>query len=480
MLDFETSDELKSHEVRLFPPIRISSDKEAEQRATAALLAAAKGVSAFGRVIVKHAGGPAGKISCYTEVCFPPFEPDGPRPRPDGIIRSVRGQQAWNALVEVKVGDCPLEQAQFDTYQRLARDHGFDALITISSQAANADGLPPLSIDGRRLRSIPVVHLSWDRLLSEARMLAQQNAVEDPDQEWLLAEWIRYVADPASRIVAPAQLGQHWNEILKASREANLPSAAKYIDELVRAWEDFVNKESLRLRAKLGVDVQPKIPLRDRQDPIARLKRLSTDALERSRLTAEIRIPDAASDVWLELSLQSQVVRFSVDLTGPTEGRQNTRINWLLRQIRGEKIPRDLVIKVDWDRKGLMSQAKVSDAHIDLACLLRDGLNRPVPTDAMPRRFLLEWTRTLQKSRGRSTSPVLEGIANDLETFYGCVLQGLTGYVPAAPRLPKPAAAELTSEASLSRAGLAIAPPLAGPEVVPSDAIIQTAETPPE
>lgn len=476
MLDFENSDELKSHEVRLFPPIRISSDKEAEQRATAALLAAAKGVSTFGRVIVKLAGGPAGKVSCFTEVCFPPFEPDGPRPRPDGVIRSVRGQQTWSALVEVKVGDAPLEQAQFDTYQRLARDHGFDALITISSQAANADGLPPLSIDGRRLRSIPVVHLSWDRLLSEARMLAQQNAVEDPDQEWLLAEWIRYVADPASRIVAPAQLGQHWNDILKASREANLPSAAKYIDELVRAWEDFVKKESLRLRAKLGVDVQPKIPLRDRHDPIARLKRLSADALKHSRLTAEIRIPDAASDVSMELSLQSQVVRFSVDLTAPIEGRQNTRINWLLRQLRNEKVPIDLVVKVDWDRKALMSQAKVSDARTDLACLLRDGLNRSVPSDAMPRRFLLEWTRTLQKSRGRSTSPVLEGIANDLETFYGGVLQGLTAYVPAAPKLPKPTPAESSPESSMGRTGSEAVPPLDDPKRAPSTTIDQAGE----
>ena len=49
MLHFEKSEDLRRHEVRLFPPIRISSDKEAEQRATAALLAVAKGVSAFGR-----------------------------------------------------------------------------------------------------------------------------------------------------------------------------------------------------------------------------------------------------------------------------------------------------------------------------------------------------------------------------------------------------------------------------------------------
>jgi len=437
VLDFDHDDQLKTHEVRLFPPVRISSEREAELRATAALLVIVKGVSAFGRTIVKMAGGPVGKVSCFTEVSFPPFEPDGPRPRPDGVIRSVRGKQDWKALVEVKVGDSPLEQKQFDTYQHLAANHEFDALITISSQAARANGLPPLVVDGRRLRSVPVVHLSWDGLLSEARMLAQQNAVEDPDQAWMLAEWIRYVADPDSRIVAPAQLGQHWNEILKAAREANLPSIAKYIEELVHAWEDYVKKEALRLRAKLGVDVQPKIPLRDRQDPTSRLKRLCSDVLDRARLTADVRIPDAASDVSLELALQSQVIRFSVELQAPAEGRQQTRVNWLVRQLRGGEIPQDLVVKVEWDRKGLVSQAKAVDAQQDSSCLLRDGHRQPIADVAMPRRFVLEWTRSLQKGRGRSTSAVLEGISSDLEAFYGRVVEQLVAYVPLAPKLPR-------------------------------------------
>jgi hypothetical protein len=471
MLDFDGDAELKKHEVRLFPPVHISSDREAEQRATAALLAVVKGVSEFGRAIVKIAGGPAGKIACYTEVCLPALEPEGPRPRPDGIIRSTRGKQDWKALVEVKVGDALLEQAQFDTYQRLAKEHGFDALVTISSQAAGVGGLPPLNVDGRRLRGVPVVHFSWDRLLSEARMLAQQNAVEDPDQAWILAEWIRYVADPLSKIVAPAQLGPHWNDILRAAREANLLSVAKHVEGFVGAWEDYVKKQTLHLRAKLGVDVQPKIPLRERQDPALRVKRLCVDVLERARVVTEIRIPDAAGDISLELGLQAQVIRFSVELEAPTDGRQQTRINWLLRQLRHEKVPQDLVIKTDWDRKGLMSQAKISDALQDPACLLRDGHRQQIAGDAVPRRFLLEWTRTLQKSRGRSTASVLDGISADLEAFYGCVLERLSAFVPLAPRLPVPAVdVEKRTDAQMPVA--AVAPPvLAPPSVVDSTTV---------
>lgn len=60
---FDVTVDLADREVRLFPSLRISSDGEAEQRATAALLAVIKGVTEFGRAIAKLAGGPAGRIS---------------------------------------------------------------------------------------------------------------------------------------------------------------------------------------------------------------------------------------------------------------------------------------------------------------------------------------------------------------------------------------------------------------------------------
>ncbi len=468
------------NEVRLFPSLRISSDREAEQRATAALLAMIKGVAEFGRAVVKLAGGPGGKISCYTEVCFPPFEPDGPQPRPDGIIRAVWGKQSWKALVEVKVGDTPLEQVQFDVYQRLAREHGFDALITVSCQAAQADGLPPLNVDGRRLRSMPVVHLSWDQLLTEAQVLTQRHGIADTDQEWMLSEWIRYVLDENSRIIQPPQLGQHWPEILKAAREASLPSVAKYLGELVESWEGFLKKEAFRLRAKLGVDVHVHIPLRERKEPEARFKRLYGDVLERSHLDGTIRIPDAASDVMLDVNLQARVVRFSVELESPAEGRQQTRVNWLVRQLRGTDTPQDLVVKIDWDRKGLFSQANAAQVQQESACLFRDGRNQIIPAETMPRRFILEWTRPLQNNRGRSTTQVLKGISDELEAFYRRVVQSLESYVAPAPKLPKETVQGAPdAQVQALAAGLAVASEAAGSGRVPISSTPSTSASPP-
>ena len=163
--------------VRLFPSVHIRSDREAELRATASLLAVIRAVSEFGRTIVRIAGGPKGRLSCFTEVPYQLDSGGGNPPeelRPDGIVRVVRGKTRWVALVEVKVGRASLDPEQVDKYHRLAREAGASALITVSNQPALPDGRPPVSLDGRRLRNIPVSHFSWERLLSEAQLLSRK------------------------------------------------------------------------------------------------------------------------------------------------------------------------------------------------------------------------------------------------------------------------------------------------------------------
>ena len=449
MVDFDNNEEIKAHQVRLFPSVRISSSREAELRATASLLAMVRAVSEFGRVIVKVAGGPVGRVSCYTEVGFQdPSSDETASLRPDGIIRVVRGRTDWKALVEVKVGDNPLDQKQFDSYHQLAKREPCNALITISNQAALSNGLPPLSVDGRRLRSVPVFHLSWERLLSEARILSRRKEVEDPDQRWMLDEWIRYVADPNSKIIEPPHLGDHWNEILRAAREGNLSSVSRRLQDVVRRWDGFVKKAALRLSAKLGVEVEPRISRSERRDPDERIKRLQTTVLKEGCLASELKIPDAAGDVSMQVILQAKAVRFGVVLEPPSEGRASTRVNWLVRQLKSLEAPEKMIVEVEWDRGRLVSQGRLGDVLADSSCLMRDSNRLPIPRDAVPRRYALEWTTSLPKGKGRSTARVLEGISASLEEFYKRVVEGLLPYVPPAPRLPKEDEAQVAASAA--------------------------------
>lgn len=449
-MSFEEHEHLRDHEVRLFPVVRISSEREAELRATASLLAMVRAVSEFGQAVVRMAKGrPSGNIYCYTEVPFE-VEKEGGRSeelRPDGIIHVVRGKKEWKALLEVKVGANPIKQEQFDAYHRLAKDNQCDALITISNQPAKSDGLPPITVNRRLLRSVSATHLSWERLLSEAQMLSRKKAIDDPDQKWMMDEWIRYVEDENSKIIEEPDLGVEWSAILQEARSGSLKAVSQDLKETVRHWDGFLRKAALRMRAKLGAEVKVKIPRRDRQDPEGRLKRLHGDGLKTSRLSGVLQVPDAVGDLSIDVILQSQRVRYRVSLEPPTEGRPMTRVNWLTRQLRGlPKPPPDLAVTVCWNQRKLLSKARMDELREDSLPLMHDTEKVPVPKGALPKEFILEWTRRLQKSRGRSSAKVLRGIFSDLEVFYRDVVEGLVPAVSRAPRFPKEATEDSVEE----------------------------------
>jgi len=428
-------DTLSRHEVRLFPSIHISSGREAELRATASLLAMAKAVSEFGRAVVAMAGGPRGRLDCYTEIPINTPEPDDAEIRPDGLLVVRRGKKEWKAFVEVKVGDAPLKQDQLDAYHRQAGVEGVDAVVTISNQTALPNGLPPLTIDKRRLRRVTVTHISWERLLSEARLLSNRKDIDDPDQHWMLEEWIKYLADPLSQIIDPPDLGQHWSTILKSAKMGALEAESKNLEDVVAHWDSFERKLAFRLRAKLGVDVQPVLSRADKAEPAVRLKRLHREALQTRSLVSVLRIPDAAGDVTVTVLLAGKAVRYSISMKAPTQGRVKTRLSWLARQLKGATMPPEASIAVRWDHRGLHSFASAAAIVKEPAVLLRAPDGNPIPQGAMPRTFDIESTVGLVRGRGRSTAPVLEGVAVGLERFYRDVIEHLRAYVPPAPKL---------------------------------------------
>jgi hypothetical protein len=58
-------------------------------------------------------------------------------------------------------------------------------------------------------------------------------------------------------------------------------------------------------------------------------------------------------------------------------------------------------------------------------------------------------TRASGATKGKSTTSVLKGISDDLEAFYGNVVEHLAGYVAPAPKLPKEHAA-ISSEPAVA------------------------------
>ena len=178
---------------RLFSVTGVGNAEEQERRATSTLLSTMMAVRDFGRALVARFGGPAGTIETYLEV---PFTLDERTSIPDGVIRVARAGRVWTALLEVKTGTSPLRQEQVERYLDLARQQGYDAVITVSNDLAPVGGEHPVAVDGRKLRKVALHHIAWSEVLHEAQMQLAHRGVEDRLRAWLLAELIRYLEHP--------------------------------------------------------------------------------------------------------------------------------------------------------------------------------------------------------------------------------------------------------------------------------------------
>jgi hypothetical protein len=138
------------NEARLIPTSGINGADEQERRATSSLLAVMASVREFSRTMLQPLGAPAGTVTTFIEV---PFVLGEKRIYPDGLVRVTRGQKSWTALVEVKTGTNDLETEQLENYLDVARDNGFDALITISNQIPAIAGQHPTTVDRRKLKT---------------------------------------------------------------------------------------------------------------------------------------------------------------------------------------------------------------------------------------------------------------------------------------------------------------------------------------
>ena len=137
---------------RLIPTAGIRSELERERRASSCLLAVVHGVPEFGFTLLDDLGAPKSSvIETFTEVRFK--NADGKSVIPDGAIVCRRGKRDWVCLVEVKTGNNDLKDDQVSAYLDIARENGFDGVLTISNQITANVNESPVSLDGRTIEA---------------------------------------------------------------------------------------------------------------------------------------------------------------------------------------------------------------------------------------------------------------------------------------------------------------------------------------
>jgi hypothetical protein len=429
------------HAARLIPTSGINGQEEAEKRATSALLAVMGAVREFGLAVVRPLGAPAGTLSTFIEV---PFKLGDRTCYPDGLIETSRAGVTWTALVEVKTGGVSLERSQVETYLDVARENGFNVVLTISNQLSPAPGVHPVDVDRRRLKKVALNHLSWAEVLTLAVQQRVHRGVDDPDQSWILGELIRYLEHPASGALDFSDMGGSWVPVREAVAASTLRPHDKGLPDVVSRWEQLLRFAALRLGRELGADVQVLLSRKEIADPSLRLADQAKGLVEVGRLSGALRIPDAIASLDVVADLRAGRITVSADVDAPREGRPATRVNWLIRQLKAAP-------------DGLRIDAFALGSRTSASALLRDVRENPAILINDPKReirlFRLAATSPLGSKRGTGRASFIDSVLSAIDGFYGVVVQGLRPWATKAPQFPK------SGRSAAEEAGLDISVP---------------------
>ncbi len=363
----------------------------------------------------------------FSEVRFK--DSNGKSHRPDGAIVATRGSKSWCALVEVKTGTASIAEDQVNRYLDLARENGFDCVVTISNDIAASPTEVPYSYDRRKTRRVDLYHLSWWRILTMAVLKHRHHGISDPEQAWILGELIAYLDHEKSGASGFQDMGRDWVAVRDGTRQGTLRASDPGVRKVAQRWDQLVDYFALGLSQELGREVEPVRPRRQTQAERVDLsvKRLATSG----ELAAAVKVPDAIAPIDAVADLRSRQVTSSVVIQAPGDGRQQTRVNWLLRQLRSAD-PR-LRVTASFANTRETSSVLLGEARDDSERLLSATDRR-----REIRSFEVALTRPMGLKAGRGAGSFVGDTRAQLFAFYGEVVQDLVAWQRKAPRLPEP------------------------------------------
>jgi hypothetical protein len=425
---------------RLIPTFGTRTQQEQEKRATSCLLAVMHGVPEFGHALLKELGAPKSpNIETFAEVRFK--DGTGKTVIPDGAIVCRRGKKTWTCLVEVKTGSARLKDEQVIGYLDIARDNGFDGVLTISTEITAGSDESPVTVDRRKLRSTCLWHFSWWRVLTEAVVQQRYRGISDPDQEWVLRELIHYLSSEGSGAVGFEDMGENWVAVRKAAHDGTLRPGDRATRHVAERWEQFTNYLALSLSQELGASVTAHRPRT--QSMTARLDEIVKSLVERGQMRSTLRIPDAIGPVEISTDLRSRQTTTSVTIDAPREGRPRSRIKWLARQLADA--PDDLLIEAAFPNARVTTVAALGAIREDSSVLFY-----PPDPKREPRAFVAARSRPIGLKRGRAEGSFVRETSAQAVAFYRDLVQDLKPWTAPAPKLRPEAKAPAASKVELA------------------------------
>ena len=436
MTDLDTA---RFQRARLIPVTGIKGALDQERRAASALLAVMQGVPELTVELLKEHGAFNGTVETFIE---PEFKIAGKKVRPDGLIQITKGKRVWRALVEFKTGQNELELIQLNQYLDIAKQEDFQALITISNQVLNATGTHPTEgIDNRRLRSTSLIHLSWLKVITDCLILSEHTKVSDADRAWILKELIRFLQSDASGASEFNDMGPNWVGVRESIKTGSIKKADDALIDVVSKFQNLVRYCAFALAAKTGVDATEIVPKAAKTDGKKFMVAEATKLLAEKHIAGAIKVPGAASELTIRADLGAGVLHCGFELAAPVEGKNRTKLNWLLKQFKD--VPKDARLEIGYKR------ARNLEASVSLYALKSGDLELELDSSREVALFRVDSVRTFGLKRGRGQGAFIDSVLNQVMDTYSQLLQPVKPWAASAPKLSesvKELLPELTEE----------------------------------
>jgi hypothetical protein len=329
-------------------------------------------------------------------------------------------------LVEVKTGRNALKAPQVEAYLDIAMEHGFDAVITISNEIVSP-GAQVVDVDRRKLRRVSLHHLSWSQIRTEAQIERDNKAVSDPEQAWILSEFIGYLEHEKSGAADFEDMGPSWVAVRDLAEKAALRAADTGALDVVARFDQLIACTGMLLSRKLAVDVKPALTRKELVEPAARLQAQVDQLALSGQMAARLKVPDTVAPLTVTADIRARRVHCSVTVDAPATGRPLTRVNWLLRQL--QDAPADLRIEAIASRARGGGPSHSYAQAVDQPTLLLDGPRPDI------RAFTLTLSGVAGNKRGMGKGSFVASVRDLVDGFYAQVVQNLKPWAPRPPQV---------------------------------------------
>lgn len=327
----------------------------------------------------------------------------------------------------MKTGTGQLRAEQVEAYLDVARNQGYDAVITLSNELSPGAGEHPVPVDKRKLRKVALVHWSWAEVLHEAQMTLNHRGVADPAQAWVLHELVRYLQHNRSGASGFQDMGAEWVPVREAVKSGTLRTSDPRALAVTESWNRLIRHLCLELTAELGVAVSIVAPRKAATDVRSRGAAALQALVDEGVLTATVKVPGAAGVITVTADVRLEKVRTSVQVAAPREGGSQRRLSWLLRQL--PDAPDDVLVEVGYPGRTESARALLGAVRESSAALLAESTSEVLS-------FRLHRATPMGTKRSGVKGAFIPSVNQAVEHFYKLVVQPLRGWVPPAPKLP--------------------------------------------